>query len=125
MKAFYRPQRPTSKQQKQIRQRVKMDVDRYLEAKKKTMSDRICAMVCITLSFTFGFGPVRLKRFWDAFQADIKTHIQDMEDTEDGMLFLRLRQIGMGHLADIIQEDYEAEKEVIKDSVFDTGGTEE
>ena len=125
MKALFRPQRPTTKQQKQMRQRVKMDVDRYIDAKKKTMSDRICAMVCITLNSEFGFGPTRLKRFWNSFQTDIQQHIQDMVDTEDGLLFLRLQRIGMGHLADIIQEDYEAEKEAIKDSVFDTGETDD
>ena len=125
MKAYFRPQRPITRQQKQMRQRVKMDVDRYIDAKKKTMSDRICAIVCITLNSEFDFGPVRLQRFWDAFQKEIARQILNMDDTQDDLLFGDLRRIGMGHLNEVIQEDYKAEKETMKGSIFDTGGTDD
>ena len=121
MKAMYRPPKPRSKFAKDVRRHIQMDVDRYLAAKKQTMGDRICAMMLITLNNEFGFGPVRLQRFWRAFQRDVSQHLQDMEDTDDGLLFLRLEHIGMGELAGVITDDYAAEREAVKGSVFGTG----
>ena len=119
MKAYFRPQRPKTRQQKQIRERIKMDIDRYLDAKKQTMGDRICAMMLITLNGEFGFGPARLSRFWRAFQQDVKQHLQDWEDTDDGLLFARLEHIGMERMIDVIQDDYAAEREAVRGSMFD------
>ena len=121
MKALYRPPRPSSKYARDMRAHVQLDVDRYLDAKKQTMADRICAMMCITLNSEFGFGPARLNRFWRAFQSDVRQHLQDWQDTDDGLLFLRLERIGMSRLAGIIEDDYAAEREAVKGSVFDPG----
>ena len=62
-----------------------------------------------------------MKVFWDAFQIEIARQIRNMDDTEDDMLFLQLKRIGMGHLADIIIDDYAAERETVKDTIFDIG----
>lgn len=121
MKAMYRPPKPQSKFAKDVRRHIQVEVDRYLEAKKRTMADRICAMMCITLNNEFGFGAARLDRFWRAFQKDVRGHLQDMEDTGDDLLFLRLRRIGMERLAEVVMDDYEAEREAVRGSVFDTG----
>ena len=121
MKAMYRPMRPRGKYARDMRAHVRLDVDRYLDAKKQTMADRICAMMCITLNGEFGFGASRLDRFWRAFQRDVRQHLRDWEDTDDGLLFRRLEHIGMSRLAGIIEDDYAAEREVVKGSIFDLG----
>ena len=121
MKAMYRPPKPSSKYAKDVRRHIQLDVDRYLNAKKQTISDRVCAMVMITLNSEFGFGPQRLRRFWDAFQIEVARQIRNMDDTEDGLLFNDLRRIGLEHMVDVIERDYAAEQETVKGSIFDIG----
>ena len=126
MKAFYRPQRPTTKQQKQIRQRIQNDVDAYVDTRAQTLTDKICGMACLVLSSEFGFGEKRMIRFLRGINEAAKMYIQDNEDdVGDELLFVRLERIGLGDLVTQIKEDKSAEKESIKDTIFDLGGSEE
>ncbi|MBR5314259.1 MAG: hypothetical protein IKU45_02470 [Clostridia bacterium] len=119
MKAMYRPPKPTSKYQRDLRAHVQADVDRYLDTKQETIIDRTCAFVCLTLAKEFGFGPKRLARFLHAFSKECDCQEQDKIDTGDDLLFLHLRQIGLDALCDKIAEDYEQERQAIQDTLFD------
>ena len=122
MKAMYRPQKPNSKRQRDIRAHVQADVDRYLDVKQETIIDRTCAFVCLTLANEFGFGVKRLERFLNAFSCECRQQERDKRDTGDDLLFLHLRHLGLGELCDKILEDYEQERQAIKDTIFDLRG---
>ena len=122
MKAMYRPANPNSKYQRDIRAHIQADVDNYLDAKQETIIDRTCAFVCLTLAKEFGFGPKRLARFLSAFDNECDRQAQDKADTGDDLLFLHLGQIGLDVLSKKILQDYEAEQEAIKNTLFDLRG---
>ena len=122
MKAMYRPAKPSSKYARDMRQHIRNDVDRYLDAREQTIMDRICAFTVIVLNSEFGFGPKRARRFWKALSAETDRRARDIaDDAGNDLLFEHLERIGFAELALRIQDDYAAERAAVRDSVFDTG----
>jgi len=120
VKAMRRPPPPTSREQREIRKRIKFDVDKYIDTRRQTISDRVCGLVCLVLHDELGFGEMRIRRFMSALDDAAKEYLRDhADDVGDDLMFAHLEHIGMGDLVSRIRQDMIAEEESIKDTIFD------
>ena len=123
MKAFHRPPRATTREQKEIRKHIQNDVDAYIDTRTQTITDKICGMACLVLNSEFGFGEKRMIRFLQGINEAAMTYLQDRDDdVGDDLLFVRLELIGLANLVSQIRDDIDAEKESIKNTIFDLKG---
>ena len=83
----------TAKEQKAMDIEINRQI---LEADKKYTND-IDAMVLYALHKHLGFGPKRLRRFWEAFQAEHKKlrEYYEMPDDNAWLAQLMLKEIGV------------------------------
>ena len=116
MKAYYNPM--TSAQKRALRDRLIMETNAVLTAKKKTMSDRIIAFMIMACRDEFKLGETRIKRLYERIKHEFEVQSDNMHDSGDWMLAADLHSIGLDELAATIMDDYEAEKETYKQTMF-------
>lgn len=79
------------------RKAMQLEVNRQIVEADKQYTRDLDAMILYTLSVHLGFGPKRLRRFWDAFSAEHQRLVQHYEMPDDYPWLCReqLKRIGV------------------------------
>lgn len=118
MKAIPRPALKNTKEAQLAKRRIIMDIDTIIQTKKATMAHRILAFMILTLYKEFDFDEKELQRFYKAFEDELVFQGENLEDADDEILYRELDRIGMSKLVKMIKNDYAAEVEARRGTVF-------
>jgi hypothetical protein len=77
-------------------QAINAEIDRQLVKRHKEFSDDVDYMILKILHDHFGFGPTRLRRFYDRFTEDNYALIQHYEMPDAGMYIARKQMNEIG-----------------------------
>lgn len=86
--------KPTKKQDKAMKDEIR----RQVMIADKQYNLNFCAMVLWALHQSEGFGPVRLRRFWDSYDGlhrELKKHYEMEEEDMPFVCVDKLREIGV------------------------------
>lgn len=108
----------TRKQKKALRDRLMVDMETLFVAKRRTMADRITAILLMCMHEKRGYGRKRIRILYEDLKHECDVQLQNMNDTGDTIFFADLHYLGLDDLVQAIKDDYAAEIEAAENTIF-------